>query len=345
VSLTTNVSRVSFADEGADFDPCVSRDGTRVVFASTQHKTTSDIFIKRIDSHVVTQLTDDPAQDAMPALSPDGTKIAFASDRTGNWDIYVMPVTGGRAVQITTDSEDEIHPSWSPDGKQLVYCRMGQASGRWEMWIADIQNPAVQNFIGYGLFPQWCPIAGTGEGGCDRILFQLGKERGRRAFSLWTVDVGQGIATNATEIASSTGTALINPAWSPDGKWIVYAEVPVSTGPEQTVAIDQQSHKPIWSVLWMLSTEGEGRVRLTSGPGIALSPSWGAKNRLLFVSDRSGADNVWSLDVTSAVQAAQATIGSGPAVANKTPAKTSSPASAGKTTVATVPEQGGNAPQ
>jgi Tol biopolymer transport system component len=344
VPLTTNVSRVSFAEEGADFDPCVSRDGTKVVFASTQHKNTSDIFIKRTDSRVVTQLTDDPAQDTMPALSPDGTKIAFASDRTGNWDIFVMPVNGGRAVQITSDSEDEIHPSWSPDGKQLVFCRLGQASGRWEMWVTDIQNPAAQNFIGYGMFPQWCPVAGTGENGCDRILFQLGKERGRRAFGIWTVDVGQGIATNATEIISSGATALINPAWSPDGKWIVYAEVPVSTGPDYAIATDQKDRMPIWSVLWMLSTEGEGRVRLTSGPGIALSPAWGVNNRLFFVSDRAGTENVWSLDITSAVQSAQATIGSGPAVANKTPSKAPTPApAAGKTTVANVPEQGSNA--
>ncbi len=218
--ITTNISRVTFAEEGADFDPCVSRDGTHVVFASTQHRTTSDIFIKRTDSRVVTQLTNDPGQDAMPAISPDGTKIAFASDRTGNWDIYVMPITGGKAVQITSEQSDEIHPSWSPDSKQIVFSRMGQSSGRWEMWITDIQNHSVSNFIGFGLFPQWCPVAATGEGGADRILFQLGRERGRRSSlpalsgpSTWPTTS----ANNATEIATSSNTAMINPTWSPDG--------------------------------------------------------------------------------------------------------------------------------
>jgi dipeptidyl aminopeptidase/acylaminoacyl peptidase len=309
---TTNISRVTFAEEGADFDPCVSKDGTHVVFASTQHRKNSDIYIKRTDSRVVTQLTNDPADNAMPSISPDGTKVAFASNRSGNWDIYVMPITGGKAVQITSDASDEIHPSWSPDGKQLVFCRMG-TTGRWEMWTTDVQNPSVENFIGYGLFPQWCPVAATGEGGSDRILFQLGKERGRRAFGLWTVDVGPAGASNSTEIASSGPTALINPTWSPDGKWIVYAEVPVSPATQASAAANSESRKSPWSRLWMVGVEGEGKVRLTSGPGVALSPTWSG-NRLFFVCDRTGAENIWSLDVSSALAAAQATVG-GPAVA------------------------------
>ncbi len=307
--VTTNISRVTFAEEGADFDPCVSKDGSKVVFASTQHSATSDIFIKRTDSRVVTQLTNDPAQDAMPSISPDGSKIAFTSDRSGNWDIYVMPSTGGKAVQITSDASDEIHPSWSADGKQLVFCRMGQASGRWEMWTTEVQNPSVENFIGYGLFPQWCPVAGTGEGGADRILFQLGRERGRRAFGVWTIDVTAAGSTNATEIASSSTTALINPAWAPDGKWIVYAEVPITPAVEASAATDPNSRRAPGGSLWMLSIEGDGKVRLTSGPSFALSPTWGANNRLFFVCDRSGAENVWSLDINPAVAAAQATLG------------------------------------
>ena len=38
----------------------------------------------------VTQLTKDPANDVMPAISPDGQWVAFASDRSGNWDIYLI---------------------------------------------------------------------------------------------------------------------------------------------------------------------------------------------------------------------------------------------------------------
>ena len=297
--LGTGVSRVTFAEEGADFDPCVSRDGTTLVFASTQHRQNSDIYMKRTDSRVVTQLTNDPAQDAMPAISPDGTKIAFASDRSGNWDIYVMPINGGRAVQVTNDLADDVNPSWSPDGRHLVFSRLGQASGRWEMWVTDVSNPAIANFIGYGLLPQWCPVPGTGANGADRILFQLGRERGRRAYSLWTLDLLGGTTGNATEIATSFETALIDPAWSPDGNWVVYTEVPVSDDPES-------EDRPAWATLWMISADGEGKVRLTGGDSLSISPTWASNNRLYFVSDRSGSDNIWSLDLSPAVKSAQA---------------------------------------
>jgi TolB protein len=330
--VTTNISRVTFAEEGSDFDPCVSKDGSKIVFASTQHRATSDIYIKRTDSRVVTQLTNDPAQDSMPSISPDGGKIAFTSDRSGNWDIYVMPTTGGKAVQITSDGSDEIHPSWSADGKQLVFCRMGQASGRWEMWTTEVQNPSVESFIGYGLFPQWCPVAGTGEAGADRILYQVGRERGRRAFGVWTIDITPAGSTNATEIASSSTTALINPAWSPDGKWIVYAEVPISPAVEASAATDSNSRRAPGGSLWMLSIEGDGKVRLTSGPSFALSPTWGANNRLFFVCDRSGSENVWSLDINPAVAAAQATLG-----ASNQPVTAQAPAHATPTTPPAIP--------
>lgn len=309
-AVMTGVSRVTFAEEGADFDPCVSSDGKTLVFASTQHRPTADIYWKKSDSRVVTQLTNDPAQDAMPAISPDGASIAFASDRSGNWDIYVMPISGGRAVQVTSDSADDVHPSWSPDGRSLVFSRQGQASGRWEMWVTEVANPAVANFIGYGVLPQWCPVAATGTNGSDKVLFQLGRERGRRTFSLWTVELSNGTTSNATEIASSAETALIDPSWSPDGQWVVYTEVPVSGG----------DSRPEWATLWMISPQGESKVRLTDGTGLALSPVWGGNGRLFFVSDRTGKDNIWSLDLSPAVRSAQAAMGAGQtAVAKQTP--------------------------
>jgi len=308
-AATANVARVTFAEEGADFDPSVSRDGSRLVFASTQHRATSDIYVKRSDSRVVTQLTTDPAEDAMPEISPDGTRIAFASNRAGNWDVYVMPLAGGKAVQITSEGTDEVHPSWSPDGRSLVFSRFGGQSDRWELWVAQTANPSVANFIGYGLLPRWCPVAGTGADGMDRILFQLSRERGRRSFGLWTVDYADGSATNATEVAGSVESALINPAWSPDGRWIVYAETPApALGAENSVT-DGTTARVAEASLWMLSVEGEGRVRLTEGGGLALSPTWGGNNRLFFVSNRGGSDNVWSLDLSPAIVAANAVTG------------------------------------
>jgi TolB protein len=93
---STNLVQVSFATEGACVDPATDRTGTLMVFASTMHRRTSDIYLKTVNGKTLTQLTSDPSDDAMPAFSPEATKIAFASNRSGNWDIYLTFRNGSR---------------------------------------------------------------------------------------------------------------------------------------------------------------------------------------------------------------------------------------------------------
>lgn len=293
------LTHVTQAAQGADFDPCVSRDGRWIAFASTQHRETADIYIKQVDGRTITQLTADPAHDVMPAISPDGQRIAFASDRNGNWDIYLMSTSGGQAVQVTSDPADELHPSWSPDGTRLVFCRLGEVSGRWELWVTDTTGGSTTEFIGYGLFPEWCPVARTGADGRDKILFQRSRERGDRAFSLWTVDYRPGDTSSPTEIVSSRDSALINASWSPDGQRIVYASVNFrdadsATTPSGTPASD----------LWIVGVDGSGKVALTGGMFMNLMPAWGNGGRIFFVSDRTGVSNIWSVGTDKAILAA-----------------------------------------
>ena len=47
-------------------------------------------------------------------VSPDARWLAFDSDRSGNPDIYRIPVAGGEPEQLTTDSGSDFGPLWSP---------------------------------------------------------------------------------------------------------------------------------------------------------------------------------------------------------------------------------------
>lgn len=294
-----SATQITYTFDGADFDPSISPDGSLLVYASTQHRPTPDIYAKRIGSSVITQLTNDPASEAMPVISPDGSRVAFCSDRSGNWDIYVMSISGGHAVQLTSDGAPELHPSWSPDGTRLAYSRFGQTSGRWEMWVVDATNPEIAEFIGYGMFPEWCPTAGTGQEGGDRILFQRSRERGDRAFGLWTLEYNRGRVSNLTQLIASPLAAFINASWSPDGSHIVFATVPT---PSQWP--DGSGGQPPSSVLWMMPVDGGTRVALTGGDAIDLMPTWAPDNRVYFISNRGGTDNIWSLDLSDAMLAA-----------------------------------------
>ncbi len=48
-----------------------------------------------------------------PTWSPDGRWIAFASDRSGNWDIFLLELETGQLIQLTDDPGDDTEPDWS----------------------------------------------------------------------------------------------------------------------------------------------------------------------------------------------------------------------------------------
>ena len=288
--MPENASRVSFASEGADFDPTVAGDGRRIFFSSTRHSQNSDIYVQSIGGTAVTQLTTDPAHDVMPGLSPDGQRIAFASNRGGSWDIFMMNSSGGQAVQITFDNGHELHPTWSPDGTKIAYCRLGENSDRWEIWLRDLNSPAKATFLTYGLFPEWHPTQ-------NRILFQRPRERGSRFFSVWTIDYLNGEAVNPTEIASSSVAAIINPTWSLDGEHVAFATI-------MDPPADQGNTRPKNADIWFARSDGSGKTNLTRGHAINLMPAWGPDGTVFFISDRSGQDNIWSIRPEQAIQTA-----------------------------------------
>ncbi len=298
---TVNVRKITDAYAGSDFDPIVTPDGRNLIYASTQHRPTADIYTKSINGAVVTRLTDHTAQDVMPAISPDGSTIAFATDRNGSWDIFLMPAEGGNKIQITNESAHDLHPTWSPDGTKLAFCRLGQQTGRWEIWVTDVASDHGAQFIGFGLFPEWSPIAGTGADGGDKILFQRSRERGDRAFSIWTIDYqpNPGTAGRETEIASGADQALINPTWSPDGQFVCFAAVPYSQS-----WVNSTTARPDMSTIWMVSVNGTNKVKLTDGTSVDLMPAWGRNNQIFFVSNMDGQDHLWSMELSPAVRAA-----------------------------------------
>lgn len=282
-----NIRQVSFTREGSDFDADIDPQGNYLIYASTQHSTTSDIYMKHVNGSTVTTLTSDPADDVMPAFSPDGSKIAFASNRNGSWDIYVKPVGGGQAIQITTDPSHELHPSWSPDGQQIIFSSLGRTSGQWEIVLVDITQNANRRTLGLGLFPSFNPKG-------DKIVYQLASQRGTRRFSIWTMDLEDDEAMRPTEIAAALNAAVINPAWSPDGKQIAFATV-VNTA---DLGVD---NKPKESDLWLINVDGTGRVKLTSDDYANFQPVWardqktGANGTIYFVSNRTSHENIWAI--------------------------------------------------
>jgi TolB protein len=271
----------TFTDEGYDADVTLDPTGKWMVFASTRHSEHAGIYMQRVDGTAVTRLTSDDSDNAYPTFSPDGKSIAFCSTRAGSWNIYLMDTDGRNATTVTTGSTQCVHPSFSPDGTRLVYSALGARSNQWELWTVTLATGEKQQ-IGYGLFPAWSPDKDV-----DRIAFQRARQRGSRWFSLWTLDLVDGEARRVTEVAVSSNAAIVSPAWSPDGKRLVFATI---VDPNREAKKSTRGEQDIWTI----AADGTDRRRITDGNGINLSPCWSSDNRVYFVSNRSGNETVWS---------------------------------------------------
>ena len=277
-----SLSQITFASEGSDFDPELDPDGRFLIYTSTQHSTQSDIYRKMVDGKTVTRMTFDPADDAMPCISPDGKWIAFASNRSGSWDIWMMPSAGGAATQMTFGADHELHPSFSPDGDELTYCRRNARTNQWEIWSYTIDSPGTRTYVCDGLFPQWSPNPDS-----PTLLFQRARQRGSQFFSIWTVEYEDGQCSNPTEIVSASDAAIMHPSWSPDGRSICFCQVPRPA--------ESPGAWPMQADVWMVSLDGSGLAPLTSGNWRNMQPRWSTDGRIYFVSDRGGSDVIWSL--------------------------------------------------
>jgi TolB protein len=270
-------------EEGSDSHVAADPTGRWIVFASTRHSEQSKLYTQRVNGTTVTQLTSGGGEDAFPAFSPCGTRIAFASTRAGPWNIFTMDLDGRNVTQVTEGPSHDLHPSFSPDGRRLVYCATGTRSGQWELWVVELATGQKQ-MIGYGLFPRWSPSREV-----DRIAFQRPRQRGSRWFSLWTLDLIDGEARRLTEVTVSSNAAIVTPAWSPDGNRLAFVTIVSPSDNIMSRAITGQQD------IWTINADGTNRQRLTDGTGTNLMPFWSVDNRVYFISDRGGAESVWSI--------------------------------------------------
>jgi dipeptidyl aminopeptidase/acylaminoacyl peptidase len=60
-------------------------------------------------------------KDSSPKWSPDGKTLAFLSARSGDSQVYLLPLEGGEAHPITKLSTGADMVKWSPDGKTILF--------------------------------------------------------------------------------------------------------------------------------------------------------------------------------------------------------------------------------
>src|SRR6266581_1285283 len=185
--------------------------------------------------------------------------IAFHSNRSGNYEIYVMTRGGAPLVRLTNTTAANGQPSWSPDGAKLAF--MSDRDGNSEIYVmnADGTNQIrLTNNAATDDWPAWSPD-GT------KLAFVSDRD-GNSEIYVMNAD-----GTNQIRLTNNAATDDW-PAWSPDGTKLAFVS-------------DRDGN----SEIYVMNADGTNQVRLTNNAATDDWPAWSPDGtKLAFVSDRDG---------------------------------------------------------
>jgi Tol biopolymer transport system component len=237
-------------DPAVDDQAAFSPDGNQIAFVSTRGAHTANIWILDLKTRKFRNLTGSTPLQAQPgkldgffrpSWSPDGQWIAFSSDRnfdfkphdfpTPGWEhpqelsIYIIHPDGRGFRRITSQSGVSAgSPKWSPDSKRVVFYELPTAhtfaarvyaEGMVTSQIVSIDvatGKRMEQTSGPGLkvSPQYLSV--------DRIAY--------------LIKAGSNAGLAFTSGGGGMKASLRNPAWSPDGKQVVYQKVDFTARPQ-----------------------------------------------------------------------------------------------------------------
>ena len=231
---------------GRGFDPAWSPDGRTLALTDLISPTAQTLFTMDADGGNRRRLPIAAGgkwdvSNYAPAWSPDGTRLAFTrstlkTSTDANWriDVYVIDVDGTNLRRLTS-SGAAYGPTWSPDGRRIAYLEVvrradgSDSSHRLHVVNADgsgdhtllAASRATSAPGGHALIwpPTWSPDG-------RRIAFSRAT-RTRATDPPWTAFEIYVINPDGTGLRRLTRTTdSLSPAWSPDGKQIVFLSLP-----------------------------------------------------------------------------------------------------------------------
>lgn len=217
------------AGAGYDYQPDVSPDGQRVVFARYQ-KDAIELVIHELKSGNETALTANGAVNVDPRWSPDGTRIAYVTTaESGKFHIAIAEENAGAWTSrrwrpertsktpryYYSQVDHELSPAWTPDGASLVFVanpEIGYGTGAIFRQPLDLSAPAAElqrEETAWKTHPDVSP---------DGKRVAYASFLGRQWHQLWMIatDGGNPISYSYGEFD------IVAARWSPDGSRIAY---------------------------------------------------------------------------------------------------------------------------
>lgn len=189
--------------------PALSPDNTQFVFVDAS--THPEVWLASTSSGSAVNLTMTPGDDEdTPAFAPDGGSILFASNRSGDWDAYMVDLDGGNArLAVGAAGSDEVHPALAPDGDHLVFS--SNRGGNWDIYRAQLGDPGWIQLTDDPAADRLPSFSADGQS----IVFRSERDGVSAAYRMAPDGTGE---TRVTSLDS----AATYPLAIPDGSGVVY---------------------------------------------------------------------------------------------------------------------------
>ncbi len=230
----------------------------------------------------LSQLTFAEGIEEYPAWSADGKAILYTGEVGKVRKIFRKDVVSGQDSQLTHGDFDELQPTWSPDGKNVAFLRArqpdvklqpGDVFGEFQdgdVWVLDLTSGKESKIADNAFDPAYSPDG-------QRVAVDASWAGPRR---IWVLD-SEGHNPQQITTDTSEEVAHIAPAWSPDGKKIVFQNIARTKFDIRVVSLDSKQMN------WITNDS------LTN-----IRPSWSPSGRFIYFSSyRSGGINIWRAPV------------------------------------------------
>ena len=254
------------------------------------------IWIANEDGSNVQRLTVNKARDEFPRFSPDGKLIAFSSNRQGNYDVYVMPATGGKPKQLTFHSADDHVIAWTPDGKKILFSSSrgkGVFPGVTTLFEISVEGgmerPIHTDWGSWGSFsPDGTKLAFSRHPG----VWSRKHYRGSYAVDLWLMDLGSDQFSKLSD--SDYKGNFYWPMFGHDGSIYFVADC---TEDEKNIKFGSADVMKSANNIWKMPAGGGTPVQVTHHTdGDLFFPSMSADGKTIVYEDNFG---IWKLDLES----------------------------------------------
>jgi Tol biopolymer transport system component len=156
-----------------------------------------------------------------PALSPDASKLAFVLETNGVGDIWVVDLARHTKTRITFGPQYSGNPVWWPDGKSIVFGYGTTANG---------DSLYRQNADGTGSKEKLLEIPGISEipfsvSPDGRYIAYMRRDpKSNTGWDIWALPMFPDKSGEQKPFpVVATNFVEITPSFSPDGKWLAYA--------------------------------------------------------------------------------------------------------------------------